>query len=229
MENIAYTQLSDIPPLQQCLFVAIDLQREFCDPHYGDDPRGHQVTVDLCKKINVLSPEFNQLNLRTCWLYYVDPRHTPHPEWACGGFYIVKPQPDDFVIHKKHNSAFTLDPSPFGQLLEQEKITTLVVGGVNLSACVKDTVKDAIAYGYDVILVTDLCANDAGCYGDLAYFRQKIAQQYQALENVGMPDKKYGRISYTNSGALLTMLEQRNDSMRPARTAPRRPPRAARP
>lgn len=215
MENIIFTTLDDIPPLRQCLFVPIDLQREFCDPRYDDDPRGNDATVAVCEKVNVLSPEFNRLSVRSCWVYYVDPRHTPDPRWACGGFYKVQPAAGDLMVHKKHNSAFKPAPSPLATLLEKEGVTTLMVAGVNLTSCVKDTVIGALDHGYDVILVSDLCANDNACYGDMAYFRQKLGDFFKqkAAQQTG---QNTGRITYTNSGALLTMLEQRNAMGAPA-------------
>ncbi len=206
--HITRTTLDLIPPLEQCLFVPIDVQREFCDPHY--DQRGNDKTVAVSEKIAHISPLFNQRALRTCWVYYDDNANKPRPKKACGGFYKVTPAKDDFLVCKNNNSAFMMHPSPLENLLEDEKITTLVVAGVNLSACVKETVQGALCHGYDVILLEDLCANDNHCHGGIGLFQSNIRDHLKYHEKFGSSHKAAGKISYTTSDVFLELVTQKH-------------------
>ena len=62
----------------------------------------------------------------------------------------VAPQAEDLVIEKKRSSAFFMTNLP--ALLIGESIDTVIVAGVQTSACVRQTVVDSCSYGFRTIV-----------------------------------------------------------------------------
>lgn len=65
----------------------------------------------------------------------------------------LKPLPGEFRIVKKRFSAFMKTPLDF--VLRQMEIRCLVICGTQYPTCVRASIYDAIAYGYDITLLTD--------------------------------------------------------------------------
>ncbi len=68
------------------------------------------------------------------------------------------PQPDESIIHKQHYSAFST--GALDRLLDGLDVDTLIVGGVHLHACVRETLVDAHARGLRVVLADDAVGSD---------------------------------------------------------------------
>lgn len=201
-----------LPRVQDSLFVPIDVQREFCDPKHSK--RGNTKTVSVAKKIGKLSPIFNQHALRTCWVFYADKPNSRFAKRSCGGFYLVTPKRSDLFAGKENNSAFHRESPQFEAVLKSNGIKNLFCAGVNLSACVKETVKDALGRGYHVYLVHDLCANDKENHGTLKLFKRNIHAHLDELKKLSMgdPKQRIGSISYITSDDLLTFLKNNKNT-----------------
>ncbi|UCH92607.1 MAG: cysteine hydrolase [Candidatus Aminicenantes bacterium] len=65
----------------------------------------------------------------------------------------LKPLPGEYRIVKKRFSAFM--KTELDLILRQLKISHLVVCGTQYPTCIRATITDAIAYGYDITLLTD--------------------------------------------------------------------------
>ncbi|MFC1982345.1 isochorismatase family protein [Chloroflexota bacterium] len=70
---------------------------------------------------------------------------------------MVKPQPGDFFMVKKHQSAFA--GTDIVAQLNTLKVDTCIVVGYSTSGCVRATVNDAVAYGYWTV-VPEECVAD---------------------------------------------------------------------
>lgn len=103
----------------------------------------------------------------------------------------LAPQQGEVVIEKRFASAF--HGTPLVSFLNALRADTLIVCGFVTSGCVRATVVDAVAYNYNVAVVTDGCADrleishkvslvDMGMkYGDLV----SAAQADEYLQSVG--------------------------------------------
>lgn len=65
----------------------------------------------------------------------------------------LKPLPGEYRIVKKRFSAFMNTPLDF--VLRQMEIHSLVICGTQYPTCIRASIFDAIAYGYDITLLTD--------------------------------------------------------------------------
>ena len=68
----------------------------------------------------------------------------------------LAPEKCDFMLIKKAYGAFF--QTNLDRVLRNRKITTVVLTGVATNFCVETTAREAVAYGYDIILVNDGCA-----------------------------------------------------------------------
>jgi nicotinamidase-related amidase len=157
--------------------LCVDTQRGFCDPEI-DNPRGNKHTKEVCQSLTVEIPKYRNAGVPIIWLYMNDRILRPaNPDKSYGGFYLAYPDVDrDAIIPKKGDSGFVADETIGARMLykvrrkhpalklekhlQKEDINTLLVTGVNLSACVKETARLAVLRGYNVILLYDLVAND---------------------------------------------------------------------
>lgn len=65
----------------------------------------------------------------------------------------VAPQDGDYVLTKRHSSAFI--GTEFQQVLQNQGIDTLITVGCSTSGCVRQTAVDANAYGFRSVVVAD--------------------------------------------------------------------------
>ncbi len=68
----------------------------------------------------------------------------------------LTPQKTDYMVMKKAYGAFF--QTPLDRILRNLGIKTLVMTGVATNYCVETTSREAVAYGYDIILVSDATA-----------------------------------------------------------------------
>ena len=71
----------------------------------------------------------------------------------------VAPRADDIVITKKRSSAFFMTNLP--ALLIGESVDTVIVSGVQTSACVRQTVVDSCSYGFRTIVPAEAVGDRA--------------------------------------------------------------------
>lgn len=65
----------------------------------------------------------------------------------------VAPEPDDYVLTKRHSSAFI--GTELQQVLQRKGIDTVISVGCSTSGCVRQTAVDANAYGFRSVVVRD--------------------------------------------------------------------------
>ncbi|MBI2844275.1 MAG: isochorismatase family protein [Armatimonadetes bacterium] len=73
----------------------------------------------------------------------------PHPR--------LKPRKNEWLVHKPHPGGF-LEPE-FVKILQDNKIDTLFMAGLDASHCVSFTSHGALDWGYQVIMVGDACGD----------------------------------------------------------------------
>ncbi len=65
----------------------------------------------------------------------------------------VKPEPDDYILTKRHSSAFI--GTELQQVLQTMGVDTIISVGCSTSGCVRQTAVDANAYGFRSVVVSD--------------------------------------------------------------------------
>ena len=89
----------------------------------------------------------------------------------------VKPEPDEYILTKRHSSAFI--GTEFQQVLQTMGIDTIISVGCSTSGCVRQTAVDANAYGFRSVVISD-------AVGDRSH--------EQRLANLVDIDGKYGDV-----------------------------------
>lgn len=135
--------------------LVIDVQKEFCDP---SKKRGNQQTEVIAKRIRALVPQFRQASVPVYAIYFDWSAKKKKKEASEVDFYEFQPEPEDVLVGKDRDSAFT--GSDIEKILRKDGRKSLLVCGFNVSACVRDTVMDAREKGFDVTLLEDLAGND---------------------------------------------------------------------
>ncbi len=223
--------------LSSCVFLAIDPQKHFCDPIYNPR-RGTEKTDALCTEINKAAQEFRRRSLSICWVY--SDKFSQGPNGSFGGWHNVSPHEKDLIAGKHGNSAFEhpfdvhiQGGGPLGAMLAQNNKKHLLVAGFNLAACVEDTVKSALAHGYNVFVIEDLCGNDAfsAAHHSLLDFKQDMLRYCSRLEKIAdeaqsskktpplnepptipptpapyIPSRPFGALHYTTTEAISKAL-----------------------
>ena len=104
----------------------------------------------------------------------------------------VKPEADDYILTKRHSSAFI--GTEFQQVLQTMGIDTIISVGCSTSGCVRQTAVDANAYGFRSVVVSD-------AVGD------RSRAQHDA--NLVDMDGKYADVM--TSGEVIEYLASRRD------------------
>ena len=104
----------------------------------------------------------------------------------------VKPEADDYILTKRHSSAFI--GTEFQQVLQTMGIDTIISVGCSTSGCVRQTAVDANAYGFRSVVVSD-------AVGD------RSRAQHDA--NLVDMDGKYADVM--TSGEVIEYLVSRSD------------------
>ncbi len=202
--------------LSSCAFLAIDLQTLFCCPDTG---QGTQDTVEVTEKILSITPEFNRLGLKTFWVYYQMGEKSLAE--SCGGPFKHTIKPADamnIITSKADDNGFYNREDDLAEKAEQHRLTTLVMGGVSLNACVQRTAIGAAYRGYNVVILSDLCANN------IRFKHQTLDQFKYAAKGLSTDNREYrrryapaphldkksrpriGKIAFTESGAFMEHL-----------------------
>jgi len=160
--------------------LAIDVQKEFCDPKGG---RGNAETAEISKRIQSLVPEFRKAGIPVYVVYFGSKKKNA----ADIDFYEFAPQADDVLVAKNDDSAF--QGSNIKELLQKNKKKLLLTCGFNLSACVMSTVMDAITEGFEVCLLRDLTGND-NSPGN----QKNIRRHLKHMRNKGVTIEQSGKV-----------------------------------
>jgi ureidoacrylate peracid hydrolase len=77
--------------------------------------------------------------------------------WGAQMIDELAPREGDHLVRKHSYGGFF--QTPLDRILRNLNITDLIVTGVNTNFCVETTVREAVAYGYEVTLVSDATAS----------------------------------------------------------------------
>jgi len=132
--------------------VVQDVQREFCDPAL---PRGTTATDQLAGRIESLVPLFRAAGLP---VFVVQTKPAMTIGKFEGDFHRFQPHTNDTLVQKSGNSAVA--NGTLLELLREKGAEKVLVCGFNLSACIRETVFDLLAWDMPVTVLRDLCGND---------------------------------------------------------------------
>ncbi|MCP4354557.1 MAG: cysteine hydrolase [Proteobacteria bacterium] len=153
--------------------LVIDVQEKYAHPKYG---RGNQKTAITANRIASIIPFFREASIPIYAIHYT----RSSKKLSDIDFFLFKPSPEkgDKVIRKNKESAF--EKNNLKRKLKTKSINNLMVCGFNLAACVHDTILDARKAGFNVQLLTDLCANDENSPQDpltISYYYAKFKKK----------------------------------------------------
>lgn len=151
--------------------ISIDLQDSYCNP---DHPRiktyGYGASAKRGEAVAHAVGAFVTANgkyLTNIWVahncasaYGIPPMHAREylPQLARSSFHSSLPVNDnDIVICKKNYSAF--DGTDLDEVLASQNIKTILLSGIFLDICIRETALDAKKYGYDVYILKDMVAS----------------------------------------------------------------------
>lgn len=141
--------------LARTAFVAIDVQREFCDPSH-ESGRGNQSTKDISKNISSFLSFIKDLKIISIAVF-MDSKQEGVKK-AGSGLYETTEEDWDMLFAKNTNSAFA--NGSFANMLRDNSIRHLVLCGFNAHVCLKMTALDAVEEGFRVTVLTDLMGQD---------------------------------------------------------------------
>lgn len=152
----------------------VDIERKYCDPLAGE--YGTVETDAVTKKIKRATQSFRRSG---GLVVFIHTSHTPQ-------FHRVTPQENDILYKKKTESAWEKSDKDIQRhidsLLRRHSVDSVLVAGFNASSCVKETAQDARKHGFDVITLTDLCANDKG----LGSWHETAEESFKSMEKSGI-------------------------------------------
>lgn len=186
-EQSILTTLEDLVKPEYTGLLVIDMQNDFChkDGFFGKgryDAQGYgQNPVDL-SLIEEMIPNLIHLvdvaRSVSTKIYYVRSFHDDHylppmarlrnlrigrsrtlcpeGEWGSEQFDGFVPKPGDIVITKHVHSPFI--GTNLKEILENEKIKSLIVTGVNTNVCCESTIRDGAMIGFYIIVPRDCLA-----------------------------------------------------------------------
>jgi ureidoacrylate peracid hydrolase len=165
-----------------CVLVLVDVQNDFCHPDGACARMGQDIApvqrilpavtglISLARDFEVPTvflrvthgPWFNT----DAWLRRGAGGHTLSAEtpivadgtWGAE-FCQIRPSPDDLVVTKHRYSGF--DHTELELALHAKRCRTVVLAGTQTNVCVRETAFDAVAHGFDVVVVRDCVASTA--------------------------------------------------------------------
>lgn len=134
----------DLSDVSKIAHIAVDVEWLSCSP---DSPKGNKKTEAAAWGIIKLSSTFSKASIDN-YLVHTD----PHKKW-----YIAPIAPSNNCILKQDDNGFT--GTNLNKKLQSSQKETLVITGVNYRFCVFETAMAAAKLGYNVVLLSDLCAD----------------------------------------------------------------------
>ena len=174
----------------------IDVQAQFCDPEH-EYREGNRETQETSERIQRIAPIFREASI-PLYVVYTEPQPR-----------IYMFQPDykkDTIINKYGNSPF--DETQIEENLHESNKKLLLVCGFNLSACVFDTVKDALKRSFNVALLEDLSGN-----GKYFYQGHPNPEEYKKEELLKI--KNAGATTVNSEFFLENLLAQTSEQIKP--------------
>lgn len=187
----------------------VDIQNDFCDDNGIFAQQGLDVkpAQEVAPKIHEFIEEVRQYSVPIIYSKQIEAEDiTPanlKRQFASGKlkavcapgswgseFYQLKPIEGEYVLEKRTYDVFS-NPD-LKRILDEHKVKTLVIAGVNTDVCIDTTVRRAFTEGYQIVVPQDLVAtmNRAGEKHYLAVF-----------------DRFFGEI--TDSKTVLSYLSQK--------------------
>ena len=108
-----------------------------------------------------IAPLFRDAGAKLCAVYMADTLNAGSRPFEDSDDIFYEFQPDvrrDHIVPKIGGSPFR--DGYIDDVLRKNSITHILACGFNLSACVRDTVEDGLAAGYDTTLLQDLTGNN---------------------------------------------------------------------
>lgn len=169
-----------------CLIV-IDMQRDFCCLDGARARAGHRIAdvSDVVARQNLLIGTARSVGVPVVFVRTHHSVMTDSPRWvsrtswtnpaelptragsdridSCvpgsrgADFYGVEPEASDPIVTKHRYSAFI--GTDLDLILRAQGIRTIYFAGVATDICVESSLRDAVCYDYDVVLVSDCCAS----------------------------------------------------------------------
>ena len=156
VDRVNFTLADRSKALETTAHLLIDVQRDFVHPKKW----GTVQSEEIARNIGGLTAKFRQAGIAPYWIYYKEKNifgFEKRASCAFGGFYKCAPSRGDVLIGKDRDSAFK--GSDINEVLREKGVKNLIVSGFNTSACVAQTVHDAIDRGYHVCVVEDMTEN----------------------------------------------------------------------
>ncbi|MEC4895522.1 MAG: aldehyde dehydrogenase family protein [Oscillatoria sp. PMC 1051.18] len=177
----------------QAALLLIDLQEDFLskpnlEPSAGEIVRGTTILLQGCRHYS--------LPVIHIWTTISPKPDNRMPHWQKQGRFLclagtpghavppsLRPVPQEFIIHKTFYSGF--ENGELADLLEKLKIDTLLVAGIYLHGCVRETVLDAYQKGYKIWIAEDATGSDDGLHGAISLrYLQARAAQFATVETL---------------------------------------------
>lgn len=133
--------------------LVIDVQQRYCDCKTSYCATAQ--TDERAGLIQSIVPEFRKAGVPVYAVHF-------SMEDEVSDFYKFKPEPEDTLVRKSTMSAFKSGSAK--QVLKEDDRKVLIVCGVYTSQCVKNTVLDAVFWGYKVCLLEDMTADYDGSW-----------------------------------------------------------------
>lgn len=163
----------------------VDMQPNFCN---------NTETQDLAQTINAILPDINDLivyHVHTAWGW--------QPTRQDIRFSIDVPA-EARLFRKESNSAFRKinTMTSLEDELKASGIENVVIAGINLSACVKDTAIDSCRAEFNTIVLADLVGNN---YDNKEKTNLKKIEAFEDMAEAG--------VTYANSAPVLKILKNK--------------------
>lgn len=153
-------QAGELNPFSGMAFLAIDVQRGFCDPTYHNK-RGTNQTEFIAKAISSFHKDLQSLRFPSI-LVYAD-RKSLGISRAQGGLFGVAHTGWDIILSKEMDSVFSdQNKNDNIGILKAHGYDHLIISGFNANACVKTSVFEARLAGFGVTILEDLVGQDNG-------------------------------------------------------------------
>lgn len=177
--------------------LVIDVQKEFCA---AGSSWGTPRTENVAQRIAYITPDIQSAGAYTVFVCY--PSTDSDEETSSDAdLHLIDHIKPDITYIKDTDSAFRSGHG-LANTLRKEKITSLILSGFNITACVGLTAIDAIKEGFEVYVLRDCVANGAA-WGNL--YDMVIKGEDQSIEVM----KKYG-IKVIDADFALQLLRYEN-------------------
>ena len=151
-------------PLGDTALLVIDMQNAFLDPQGEHYYPQSQAVVPAAQKLIAAARRAKKLIVHAAERHRADlndfeqpklPRHCLANDWNAQFFESFGPagRVTEILLPKRRYSAFF--GTDLALVLHEQRITKVVVAGIKTNVCVRATIQDAFAHGFEPILVRE--------------------------------------------------------------------------